>query len=502
MSVDIRDFIGLLKHSRGDFAGKPFVLETWQSDYLDKLFNTKRPDGLRQYRTSLLALPRKNGKSALSAAIGLFMLFCDDEGAEVIVAAGDRSQAALLHTAAKQFVESCPSLSRKCKIYRNSIVLPERNASMFCISSEAGTKHGYNPSCCLIDEYHVFPDRELVDVLETGMGARSQPLTIYITTAGTDKNGPCYRDWQRAEKIRDGVLKDDTFLPCIYAADPAADPFIEETWKAANPNYGITLKPDYFHQMALRARQSASEEVVFRTLHLNQFCSTATRWIRHGAWESNDGPLRAPGERMAYCGIDLASTTDTTAFVAIWPDEDGTYDIHAHVFIPEETAEAASKRDRVPYLQWAKEGFVTLTEGDVCDYDAVRDYVLSFAEKNAVRAVAIDRYNATHLTTQLVAEGVEVKPYGQGFVSMSAPSKLLETLIIGKKLRHAGNPVLAWQMSNVEVKVDDAGNIKPSKKNASSTGRIDAAVALIMSLGIASGETRGPEAEEPTLMVL
>ena len=499
--VDIRDFIALLKHSRGDFAGKPFTLEAWQNEYLDRLLNTRRSDGLRQYRTSLLALPRKNGKTQMAAALGLYMTFCDDEGAEVIVAAGDRSQASLLHTAAKQLLESCPSLARRAKVYRNSIVVPERNASMFCISSEAGTKHGYNPSCVLVDEYHVFPDRELVDVLETGMGARSQPLTIYITTAGTDKMGPCYKDWQRAEKIRDGVLQDETFLPCIFAADESADPFVEKTWKAANPNYGVTLKPDYFHQMALRAKQSPSEEVVFRTLHLNQWVNSESKWIRHGAWEANGDPLRSTEGRVAYCGLDLASTTDTTAFVAVWPDDDGTYDIHAHVFIPEETADKASKADRVPYRQWAKDGFVTLTEGDICDYDAVRNYVLSFCEKNRVRAVAIDRWNATHLTTQLVAEGIDVKPFGQGYASMSAPTKLLESLILAKKLRHAGNPVLAWQMSNVTVRVDDAGNMKPSKANASSTSRIDSAVALVMSIGLASAESRGPEIE-PEIMVI
>lgn len=498
--VDIREFIGFLKHSRGDFAGKPFILEPWQDEYLDKLFNTKRDDGLRQYRTSLLALPRKNGKSALSAAIGLYMLCCDDIGAEVIVAAGDRSQAALLHTAAKQFVESS-ALSKRCKIYRNSIVLPERNATMICISSEAGTKHGYNPSCVLVDEYHVFPDRELVDVLETGMGARSQPLTIYITTAGTDKLGPCYKDWQRAEKIRDGVLKDETFLPLIFAADPDADPFIEATWKASNPNYGVTLKPDYFHQMSTRAKQSPSEEVVFRTLHLNQWVNSESKWLRHGAWEANAGELRPPGDRVAFCGLDLSSTQDTTAFVAVWPDDDGTYDVYAHLFIPEEGADRASKADRVPYRQWAKEGFVTLTEGDITDYDAVRNHVLSFCEKNSVRSVAIDRWNATHLTTQLVGEGIDVKPFGQGYASMSAPTKLLETLIIGGKLRHGGNPALAWQVSNVTLRVDDAGNVKMSKAHSNSTSRIDSAVALVMALGLASAEPRGPDIE-PEIMVI
>lgn len=494
-------FCGMLRHSKGDFCGQPFSLMPWQEEFFDELLLTKRDDGLRQYRRAFLALPRKSGKSQMCAALGLYCLFMDDEpGAEVIVAAGDRSQASILHTAAKHLLESCPALARRAKVYRNSIVVPETQSTMMTVSSESATKHGMNPSTVLIDEYHVFPDRELVDVLETGMGARRQPLTVYITTAGTNKNGPCYKDWQMAEKVRDGVLSDPTFLPCIFAADPEDDPFVEGTWRKANPNYGVTTKPDYFHQMSARAKQSASEEVVFRTLHLNQWCSTASRWIRHGAWEANGDPLRPTDGRPAYCGVDLASTTDTTAFVAVWPDEDGTFDIHGHIFIPEDRAEESAKRDRVPYLQWAKEGFVTLTEGDICDYDAVRDYILSFCERNEVRGVAIDRYNATHLTTQLVAEGVEVKPFGQGFVSMSAPSKLLETLIISKRLRHAGNPVLAWQMSNVQVKTDDAGNIKPSKKNASSTARIDAAVALIMALGISAGEARGPD-EEPQLLV-
>lgn len=494
-------FCGMLKHSKGDFCGQPFALMPWQEEFFDKLLLTKREDGLRQYRRAFLALPRKSGKSQMCAALGLYCLFMDNEpGAEVIVAAGDRSQASILHTAAKHLLESCPALARRAKVYRNSIVVAETRSTMMTVSSESATKHGLNPSTVLIDEFHVFPDRELVDVLETGMGARRQPLTVYITTAGTNKNGPCYKDWQRAEKVRDGILQDDTFLPCIYAADAEDDPFVEETWRKANPNYGITTKPDYFHQMATRAKQSPSEEVVFRTLHLNQWVNSESKWIRHGAWEANGDPLRSTDGRPAYCGIDLASVQDTTAFVAVWPDEDGTFDVHAHVFIPEERAEQASKTDRVPYLQWAKEGYVTLTEGDICDYDAVRDYVLSFCEKNEVRGVAIDRYNATHLTTQLVAAGIDVKPFGQGFLSMSAPSKLLETLIIAKKLRHAGNPVLAWQMSNVQIKVDDAGNIKPSKKHSSSIGRIDSAVALIMALGISSGEARGPE-EDPQLLV-
>lgn len=464
-----------------------------------RCIQVESPDGMFLVGRSLI--PTHN--SALCAAIGIYMMCCDDQGAEVIVAAGDRAQASLLHTAAKQFVEGCPPLAKRCRIYRNSIVYPEKNSTMLCISSESATKHGYNPSCCLIDEMHVFPDRELIDVLETGMGARSQPLTIYITTAGTDKQGPCYAEWQRAEKIRDGVLQDDSFLPCIYAADPDADPFVEETWKRANPNYAVTLKPDYFHQMSTRAKQSPSDEVVFRTLHLNQWVSSASKWLRHGAWEANMVPLRPTADRPCYMGVDLASTFDTTAVAAVWPDEDGTFDVHVQFFIPEENAEKRAKEDRVPYPAWAKHpsGILTLTEGDITDYDVVRDYILSFCEKNAVKGVAIDRWNAVHLTTQLVGEGIDVKPFGQGFASMTSPTRMLENLIISQRLRAGDNPLLQLQMSNVEVKVDDAGNCKPSKKHSTSTSRIDGPVALIMALGLATAETP-PHDIDPEIVVL
>lgn len=501
--VDIRDFISCLRHSRGEHAGKPFELFPWQADYLNRLFNTKRTDGLRQYRTSLLAIPRKNGKTQLCAAIGLYMLFCDDIGAEVIVAAGDRQQAALLHDAAKQMVESNPTLLSRCKLYRNSIAVPGTNAVMKTISSEAATKHGYNPSCILVDEYHVQKDRELVEVLETATGARQQPLTIFLTTAGYDRTSPCYKTWERAEKIRDGVLKDDTFLPCIYAApsDAAVDIFSPDTWRQANPNYGITIKEDYFIQMAAKARESTADEMTFRRLHLNQWTSSEEKFFRLGAWEACSTPLRSTSGRPCYCGLDLASTYDTTAFVAAWPDEDGSYDIQAMFWIPEENADKREKADRVPYAQWARDGFVRLTEGDICDYDEIRDYILDFCGKNWVKGINVDRWNAVHLMTQLSAEGQVVHPFGQGYGPMNAPTRMLENLVISGRLRHAGNPVLGWQASNVQIKTNDEGLIKPVKKSSHDVGRIDGIVAAVMALSLASGEIHGPQLE-PEILVL
>ncbi len=495
---DIREFATWLRHSEGDFAGQPFVLQPWQDDYLGTLFNTRLPDGRRQYQRSLLALPRKSGKTALCAAIGAYEGFFGDEGGQILIAAGDRKQASLLFTACSRYIESCPGLIRRCKIYKNSIVVPHNNSTIQFLSSEHKGKHGFNPSVCIVDEFHVQPNRDLSDVLESGMGMRSEPLVIYVTTAGMDRIGPCYEEWQRAIKIRDGIIKDPTFLPCIFAAADDADPFVEETWRSASPNYGVTIRQDFMEREAALARESVSQEIKFRTLYLNQWISNgANKFFRTGLWEKCDSPLRPTDGRPCWCGLDLSSTSDTTAFCAVWPDDDGTYDVFAHLFIPEESA----NRDEAPYRQWAKDGFVTLTEGNVTDYDVVRDYILSFCERNVVRSVAIDRWNATHLSTQLTHEGIEVKPYGQGYASLSSPTKMLETAVLGQKIRHAGNPPLALHISNMQVKQDDAGNIKPTKSQSHSTARIDAAVALIMPFGVLSAEDQGPN-EEPNILLI
>ncbi len=499
--VDIRQFARLLKHTEAPFAGKPFVPEPWQDDYLDRLFNTRRADGLRQYQRSLLALPRKSGKTAMCAVIGAFEGFFGAEGGQILIAAGDRKQASLLFTACSRYIESCPGLLRRCKIYKNSIVIPHKKSTIQFLSSEHKGKHGFNPSVCIVDEFHVQPNRDLVDVLESGMGAREEPLVIYVTTAGMDRVGPCYEEWQRALKVRDGLIDDPTFLPCIYAAPDDADPFDEETWKIASPNYGITIRKEFMEREARLARESVSEEIKFRTLYLNQWVSNgANRFFRTGLWEKNGDPLFSTEGRSCYCGLDLSSTSDTTAFSAVWPhvDEDGTttYDVFCHLFIPEESAD----RDEAPYRQWARDGFVTLTDGNITCYDTVRNYVLSFCEKNDVRGVAIDRWNATHLTTQLIAEGIDVKPFGQGYASMSAPTKMLETLVLGGKIRHGGNPALALHISNMQVKQDEAGNIKPTKQHSHSKARIDGAVALVMCFGLVGGEAP-PADDEPQLLV-
>lgn len=486
----MQQFCALLKHSRGDFAGKKFELLSWQAEYFDRLLGTKRDDGLRQYRRSFVGVSRKNGKSTLLAALGLYMLFMDgEEGAEVVVAAGDRNQASILHTMAKQFIESCPALSRRCKVYRNSIVVPETHSNFLCVSSDAGLKHGMNPSCILLDEVHVHPSSELADTLETGTGSRRAPLTCYITTAGLTMGGWAHRLWEYAVKIQDGVIDDATFLPLVFAAHPDDDPFKLETAIKANPSYGVTLREDYFSGWIERAKSSTQDEVTYRTLHLGQWCQSESKWLRTGVWESCMQPLRDTTERLCYAGLDLSSTSDTTAFTAVWPDSDGTFDVYSHVFIPEERAAEKERTDKVPYRDWAKAGWVTLTPGDVVDYEIVRQFVLEFAENNLMHSVGIDRWNAQHLTTLFSQyDGLSVKPMGQGFASMSAPTKHAFATILKEGLRAGDNKCLQWQVSNCTTKSDPAGNVKLVKPDSKSPGRIDAAVAMVMAIGLANAE--------------
>ena len=501
--VDIRQFCRVLKHTESPFTGQPFVPTPWQDDYLARLFNTKTSDGLRQYTTSFLFLPRKQGKTALVAVIALYEGFFGQHGGQIIIAAGDREQARKLFDACKNFLNSCPGLAKRCKVYKNSIFFPGTQSTMQVISREAKTKHGFNPSLVVVDEMHVQPNRDLIDVLTSGMGARAEPLVVYISTAGMDRVGPCYDEFQRAVKVRDGLIEDPTYLPCLYYAEEDDDPFSEETWRKAQPNYLVTVTKKFMEREMLRAKESVSEEIKFRTLYLNQWCSNgANRFFRIGEWAACDAPLLPTDGRHCYGALDLSSTEDTTAFAAVWPLYDSetgvtTYDIHCHLFIPDEKAD----RSEAPYRQWARDGFVTLTDGPIVDYDVVRDYVLSFCEKNNVRTIAIDRWNATQVTTQLMNEGLDVKLFGQGYASMSAPTKLLHAATLGKRIRHGGNPALALQMSNMQVKQDDADNIKPTKSNSHSTARIDGAVATIMCFGLCGGEAP-PPTDDPILMVL
>jgi phage terminase large subunit-like protein len=482
--IDPVTFINALTHTKGKFARQRFDLRPWQVQIVKKLFK-RRKDGLRQYRTCLLMLPRKNGKSELAAAVALYGLLGDGEiGAEVYSAASDKDQAALVFNVAASMVRADPVLDGQCEIVDSQKrIVHRKSGSVYrAISAEAYSKHGFNASMVVYDELHAAPNRELWDVLSTSMGARTQPLMFAISTAGYDRHSILWELYDHAKKVEETPDLDPSFLPLLYEAPREADWLDEKVWKAANPALGDFRSLDEMRIAANRAKAIPAQQNTFRRLYLNQWTEQAERWIDMSTWDLGATPVDREGlrGRPCYLGLDLASTRDVTALVAVFPDDDGGFDVLPFFWVPEDTMTARVTRDRVPYDQWQADGQLFTTSGNVCDYDVIREFVRELADEFDIREIAFDRWGATQLVTQLQGDGATCVPIGQGFASLSAPTKELEKLILSGQVRHGGHPVLRWMAGNVAVEQDPAGNVKPSKKK--STERIDGVVALVMAL--------------------
>lgn len=500
--------ISLFKNTKGEYAGKPFNLQDWQeSDIIRPIFRTG-PDGLRVVREAFIFLPRKNGKTEIAAAIALYCLLFDGEkGGEHYIAATDKDQASIAYNACAAMVRADPYLLKRCKVLdaTKTIVVHSTNSFLKAIPADAGGSDGYGAATVIYDELHAAPNRHLYDVLRQSQGGRRQPLFISITTAGFDKKSICYERYTYACQVRDGEVKDPGFLPVIYEATKDEDWTSEAVWKKANP--GLQGETPFRNIEEMRrfcneAKLLVGMQNTFRMKYLNQWTEQATRWIDRAAWDRcADKPDPFEG-RECFAGLDLAATTDLAAATFLFPCEDGRFDILQRFWVPMEGARKRAERDRVPYLQWIEEGFIKATEGDVIDYDVIRADLRELSEVFSIRQIAVDRWNSTQLTTQLTGDGFEVVPFGQGMASMSAPSKEFEKLVIGKKFRHGGNPVLAWCAANVAVEIDAAGNIKPSKKK--STERIDGIVSLVMAVGLAivAGTTTESAYESAGILVL
>ena len=295
--------------------------------------------------------------------------------------------------------------------------------------------------------------------------------------------------------MRDGGIKDESFLPVIYAADPAADWKDERTWAAANPNLGVSVKLDFLRSECQRAIEMPTYENAFRQLYLNQWCEQDTRWLRMDHWAQGNAscPVDLTG-RECWAGLDLATTFDTTSCVLLFPLDDGTFWAEPHFWIPNENATQRERRDKVPYLTWARQGHLTMTDGNVTDFEHVRRDITNLASKYRIRGIGLDPWNSAQLGQQLQGDGLPMQHFRQGYGSLSGPSKQLENWVVSGKLLHGSHPVLAWQAANVAIQTDSAaGNIKPSK--AKSTERIDGIVALVMAIGLWQAAT-APKPEQ------
>lgn len=492
-----------LTHVEGELGGRPFVLAPYQIPIIGNLFGWKRPDGTRRYRTVFIEVPAKSGKTPTAAGIALYLWLCDNEpGAQVINFSYTREMAMLLWRWTRGFIEKDSELSKRVKVYKaaHSMQLNADESSTFrTLALEERSAHGLNLHGAVCDELHAIKDEELISVIKTRFSSRRQPMLVFITTAGWDRNSVCYKEYQYAGRVRDGVegYCDQSYLPVIYEASPDDDWTDEATWRKANPNLGISVKLDSLRAECEQAKKSPSFENTFKQVHLNLWTEAASRFYRMGEWDRAE-PRRALDSlvgQVCYGGLDLAQSKDLAGLTLVFPAPDGAFDVFCWAWIPEETAREHEKTDRVPYREWEKMGLVELTPGDTIDHRYISDCILEIHERFRMVELAYDPYGATQLITPLEQDHriLCVKIPQQSWAVYSEPMNLTLALAQTAKLRHGGNPLLRWQAGNVAAQVSkfDPKVVRPYK--AKSSGRIDNMAALYMALsraivhGTASG---------------
>jgi len=495
----VLDFARFCRHSKGEWAGQVVALEPWQQALLWMLFGWRRADGLRRFRTSYWEVARKNGKSTVAAIIGLYMLAADGEGgAEVYAAATKRDQAKQVWLEAWRMAKASAALSGKKRkkrliCHRDNIHVRDTAAKFEPLGRDANTMDGLNPHCAIVDELHAHRSDEVWSVLETGIGARRQPLMFGITTAGANQASFCYELRDYATKVLDNVIADDSFFAAIYTLDAEdlerKDGWLDEAvWVKANPNLDVSVKRDDLQRQALKAISLASAKGQFLTKRLNVWTNAGTQWISAERWAACGEAVdeAALAGRPCFGGLDLSSTQDLTALVWVFPPwgDDPLYRVVPRFWVPETAMIERSRAQRVPYDKWVAQGWITAIPGEVIDYDYVYRQADADAQMFDVQEIAFDRYGAAAVYVRMANAGFTLIQFAQGPISMSPPMKELEKLLIARQIAHGNHPVLKWNAHNLIARVDSNNNLAPDKRR--SIEKIDGMVALIMGLARAS----------------
>lgn len=503
-------FIENLCHTKGKWAGTRFWLLPWQEQLIRDIFGIVKPDGNRQFRTAFVEICKKVGKSELAAAVALYLLYADNEpSAEVYGAAADRQQASIVFDVARQMVEMSPALMKRSKLMSaTKRIVNYGNAGFYqVLSAEVGSKHGFSISGLVFDEIHTQPNRQLYDVLtKYSSDARQNPLHFIITTAGNDRHSIAFELHTKAIDIIEGRRVDPTFYPVVYGLKDDEDWEDEANWYKVNPSLGYTVDIERLRDAYREAKQNPADEITFKWLRMNMWVSSTTSWIPDAIFMKGNEPIdmRLLEGRDCYAGLDLSSTGDITALVLMFPprDADEKYILVPYFWVPEETIPQRVKANSVPYDVWEKQGYLLATEGNVIHYDFIEKFICNLAEKYHILEIAVDRWNATHMIQNLEDQGFTMVPFGQGFASMSTPTKEFYRLLMEGQIIHAGHPILRWMAGNVVVETDAAENIKVTK--AKSKEKIDGIVASIMALDRClrnEGEQQGSVYDQRGLLV-
>lgn len=508
-----------LRHTKTRrWGGKPLDPDPWQIVWIIApvfgfYYCDDHPDeelaGTRVIRWCWIEVPRKNGKSTLSSGLALILLAGDGEpGAEVYTAAGSRDQAGIVFEDAKKMAAASPRLAAKVEPQRSLLRHPTSGSFLRSLSRVAEAAHGLNVHGGVIDEVHVHKSRDLVDAIETGTGARDQPLIVYLTTADEGEQTSIYAEKHGyVRKQADGVVVDPTSWGVIWAAEKDDDPFALETIAKANPGFGVTVARTYLEAQAAKAQTTPSYYPTYARLHLNIRMRQAAKWFDMRTWAAG---ARKPvyehelhGKRC-WGGVDLGATSDFTAVAWLFDGEqfdDGLWRLFTRLYVPEAAVMAEGRSPMRSHLTaWAAAGHMRITDGDATDYDLIESEMFVDADRFDVVEVAYDPWNAPQTVQHLQAAGMTVWPMRQQIAALNAPSKQLELWVAKRRLLHGDNPVLTWMASNAVTRGDANGNIAPDKRK--SEEKIDGIAALVNAVGAATRDREDENDGIPTLMVV
>lgn len=479
-------FIENLTHTKGELAGRAIHLEPWQCFLLTTLFGWKAKAGNRRFRSAYVEVARGNGKSTLLSGIGLFCLCADHEpGAEVYSFATTREQAKIVFGDAQTMARGNRALQEAygLEVTAHALYVPATNSTFQAKSAEGSTLDGLNTHLAIIDELHAHKKRDVFDVVETSLGKRRNSLMVSITTAGVDRTGICYEQRTLVTKILSGSLQDESYFGIIYTLDPDDDWKSDEALAKANPNWGVSVRPEVIRALQAKAIATPSAENNFKTKHLDVWCNADVGWMDMKAWDAcADESLDESdfdGE-SCWLGLDLASTSDMTAKVKIFQrkiDGSSHYYLFGDYWLPRTAIERGVNSQ---YQGWEYLGYLHVCEGPVTDFAEIRDSILEDCGRYSVQSVAYDPFQAVQLSKELSDDGVPMVLCKQTVANLSDPMKQFQALVLDHRLHFNGDPVLTWMVSNVVCHVDVKENIYPRKD--APENKIDGVVAGIMAL--------------------
>lgn len=492
----VAKFLQLLPHTKGKWAGKRELikLEPWQLFSVCVPFGwLRKKDGTRRYRTLLVFVPRKNGKSIIGGGLGVYMFTADSEfGAEVYSGATTEKQAWEVFRPAKQMIERTPELREHfgVEVNASNMVRLEDGSRFEPVIGKPGD--GSSPSCAIVDEYHEHQDSTLFDTMETGMGAREQPVMLVITTAGSSIGGPCHQLVRDSERMLEGVIDRPDLWPALFTIDQGDDWTSEEALRKANPNFGISISEDFLLARQRDAMQSATRQATFRTKHLNEWVGAKNAWLNMLRWK--EAPSRKSlaelDGRPCFIGLDLASKIDIAGNILLFPPVEGDplWHVHGRYYLPEARVIEELDSNTARYREFDALGLLTLTDGEVIEFEVIKEDLREFAGRFDVQAVAYDPWQATQLAQEMELEGLPMVEVRQTVQNISEPMKEVEALVLQRKLAHGDCPVLTWMASNVVAKLDVKDNIYPNKERPEN--KIDGIIGLIMGLARATAGTQ------------